>query len=278
MENQDNFNRDFKGVWIPKEVWLDDRLNALDKIILTEIDSLDQGEDGCFASNEYISNFCQCSATKVSTSINQLIKYGYLYVLKFDGRKRHLKSRLSNFERQDLKNSKADIKNLKDINTSNKPSNNTSKKKESNNTYDEIINSLIQDEDVKDTMYDFIKMRKLIKKPLTDRALKNIINKLFTLSTNKQEQIEILNSSINSNWLSVFPLKKENNYKTGRKEPIPDWMNKKIEKEPMTPEELAEMETLLADFKDNEKVKKGKELVKSDRVQKLIENLKGSDK
>ena len=132
MENQENFNRDFKGVWIPKEVWLDDRLNALDKIILTEIDSLDQGEDGCFASNEYIANFCQCSATKVSTSINQLIKYGYLYVLKFDGRKRHLKSRLSNFERQDLKNSKADIKKLKDINTSNKPPNNTSNNKKAN--------------------------------------------------------------------------------------------------------------------------------------------------
>ena len=27
-----NDNRDFKGVWIPKEVWLDTRLNALDKV------------------------------------------------------------------------------------------------------------------------------------------------------------------------------------------------------------------------------------------------------
>lgn len=40
--------RDFKGVWIPKEVWLDTRLNALDKVILTEIDSLDNGERGCY--------------------------------------------------------------------------------------------------------------------------------------------------------------------------------------------------------------------------------------
>lgn len=209
MDNQDVFNRDFKGVWIPKEVWLDDRLNALDKIILTEIDSLDQGEDGCFASNEYIANFCQCSATKVSTSINQLIKYGYLYVLKFDGRKRHLKSRLSIFERQDLKNSKADIKKLKDINTSNKTSNNTSKKKESKNTYDEIINSLVPDEDVKNTIYDFIKMRNFIKKPMTDRALIMLINKLNKLSSSKDIQVKILEKSILNNWQDIYEYKEE---------------------------------------------------------------------
>ena len=52
-------NRDFKGVWIPKEVWLDTRLNALDKVILMEIDSLDQGEKGCYASNEHLAEFCQ---------------------------------------------------------------------------------------------------------------------------------------------------------------------------------------------------------------------------
>mgnify|MGYP003553470699 FL=1 len=65
-----NDNRDFKGVWIPKEVWLDTRLNALDKVILMEIDSLDQGEKGCYASNEHLATFCQCSKTKVSTAIS----------------------------------------------------------------------------------------------------------------------------------------------------------------------------------------------------------------
>ena len=119
------YNRDFKGVWIPKTVWLDKRLNALDKIILAEIDSLDMGEDGCWASNKYIADFCQCSETKVSTAISNLIDYGYLYVKSFDGRLRVLKSRLSNFERQTLKDCKADYQNLKQSNTSNKTNNNT---------------------------------------------------------------------------------------------------------------------------------------------------------
>lgn len=110
--------RDFKGVWIPREVWLDDRLNMLDKGILTEIDSLDMGENGCFASNEYLAKFCQCSVTKVSTSISRLIELGYVMVASFDGRKRFLKSCLSKIEKQDFENCKADIQNLKDSNTS----------------------------------------------------------------------------------------------------------------------------------------------------------------
>ncbi len=120
--------RDFKGVWIPKIIWLDNRLNALDKVILTEIDSLDQGERGCYASNQHIADFCQCSVTKVSTSISKLIKLDYLYVQKYDGRQRELKSRLSKFERQTFKNCKADSQNLKESNTKNNTPNNTSSK------------------------------------------------------------------------------------------------------------------------------------------------------
>ena len=120
--------RDFKGVWIPKIVWLDERLNALDKIILTEIDSLDNGERGCYASNKYIADFCQCSETKVSTAISKLIKFGYLYVQNFDGRQRELKSRLSNFERQNNKKSDSDFENLKESNTNNNTYTNTNNK------------------------------------------------------------------------------------------------------------------------------------------------------
>jgi hypothetical protein len=111
--------RDFKGVWIPKEVWLDKRLNMLEKGILVEIDSLDNEDNGCFASNSHFAEFCQCSETKVSTAISKLIDLGYVYVKSFNGRTRILKSRLSNFERQTYKNLKADFKKVKDINTYN---------------------------------------------------------------------------------------------------------------------------------------------------------------
>lgn len=123
-------SRDFKGVWIPKVIWLDSRLSALDKVILTEIDSLDQGERGCFASNKHIADFCQCSEAKVSKSVSQLIKYGYLYVQKFDGRQRELKSRLTNYAKQPSKNYKAESEKLQESNTPTNPPNNTPNKRD----------------------------------------------------------------------------------------------------------------------------------------------------
>lgn len=115
--------RDFKGVWIPKEVWLDKRLSMLDKGILTEIDSLDMGENGCFASNEHLAEFCQCSERKVTESVSKLINLGYVKVISFDGRKRFLRSCLAFSAMQDGKNCKAEWKNLRDSNTSIRPLN-----------------------------------------------------------------------------------------------------------------------------------------------------------
>ena len=108
--------RDFKGIWIPKGIWLDKDLNALDKIIFVEIDSLDATEEGCYASNKYLAEFCQCTETKISTSIKKLSKLGYIKIVSFDGRKRYIKSRLKEIERQTLKNLKADFKKIKDNN------------------------------------------------------------------------------------------------------------------------------------------------------------------
>lgn len=111
--------RDFKGVWIPKNVWLDERLTALEKVILVEIDSLSQDDDGCYASNEYIAKFCQCSERKVSDSITRLKKLGYLEITKFDGRKRYLRSRLTETSTETRKKCEADSQNLLHINIDN---------------------------------------------------------------------------------------------------------------------------------------------------------------
>lgn len=208
-----NESRDFKGVWIPKKVWLDTRLNALDKVILMEIDSLDQGEKGCYASNEHLAEFCQCSKTKVSTAISKLIECGYLYIQNFDGRKRELKSRLSNFERQNIKNCNADIQNLKESNTVNNTVNNTvSNKKErksKSKSYDEQIAEYTQNEELQDAFKAFLQMRSFIKKPMTEYALKLMLKKLDEIGNTDDAKIAILNQSITNNWQGIFPLKNE---------------------------------------------------------------------
>lgn len=126
----EELNRDFKGIWIPKGIWLDKRLNALDKIILVEIDSLDATEEGCYASNKYLADFCQCTETKISTSIKKLVELGYIKITSFDGRKRYIKSRLKEIERQTLKNLKADFKKIKDNNIYNNNNIKINKKEE----------------------------------------------------------------------------------------------------------------------------------------------------
>jgi hypothetical protein len=103
--------RDFKGVWIPKEVWLDERLSALDKVILVDIDSLCSEERGCYASNKHIADFCQCSERKVTDAISKLVELGYLSIESFDGRVRAIKSNLTVTLKQTSNKSKASTQN-----------------------------------------------------------------------------------------------------------------------------------------------------------------------
>lgn len=105
--------REFKGIWFPAEVWLDERLTALEKMILMEIDSLDN-EDNCYASNEHLAKFCQCSQSKVSSAISKLKKLGYVRVKSFDGRKRILESCLTFSISQTNKKEKSDQQNLEE--------------------------------------------------------------------------------------------------------------------------------------------------------------------
>ena len=85
------------------------------------------------------------------------------------------------------------------------------KKKEKATGYDGIINKMLDNEEVKASVYEFIKMRKLIKKPMTDRALTMLINKLKKLSSDNNTQIKILEQSILKNWTDIYEYKEGNN-------------------------------------------------------------------
>lgn len=103
-------NREFRGIWFPANVWLDKRLTAIEKIVLLEVDSLD-GEEGCYASNDYLADFCQCGASTVSRAISKLRDLGYITIASFDGRTRVLHSCLIKSARQTPQIGKADSSN-----------------------------------------------------------------------------------------------------------------------------------------------------------------------
>lgn len=89
-----NLPRSFQGIWIPKEIWFDKRLNYFEKCLLSEIHSLDDEKKGCFASNKYFCEFFNESERKIQDGLSKLKKLGYIIYEKFDGRIRTLRSNL----------------------------------------------------------------------------------------------------------------------------------------------------------------------------------------
>ena len=246
-ENQ----RDFKGVWIPRTVWLDTRLNALEKVILTEIDSLDNGERGCWATNKHIADFCQCSERKVSEAISNLVGLGYLRIQAFDGRLREIKSNLPMLE--------GTSQNLRESNTGNKPSNNPSskkRKKASSDSFDKIIEAYLSPDGKsvrfedhakrKELLQEWLKVRKAKRAAMTDRAISMNIDKLDSLASQSNMSVtEYLEEVIRRGWAAFYPIADYSKQKqTGnrRKEVVPSWMSE---------DGKSEMAKYAAEFRSN---------------------------
>ena len=238
--------RVFKGVWIPKEIWLNENLSIQEKVFIAEIDSLDNDE-GCFASNDYFSKFFKLSKNRCSEIIKSLEKKKIItisYIYKENSKaieKRVIKvvnkpirySRegtrdsdrpTRDFDRPTRDSDSMYSENCEDNNTfiSNPISNPSSTKKKKESSLDLIINNYTSNLDLKETLQDFLKMRKAQKKVMTDRALKTLLNKLDTLATTDKEKIERLEESICNCWLTVYPKKEYN---------TPSNKNKKQEKQ-----------------------------------------------
>jgi DNA-binding Lrp family transcriptional regulator len=86
-------NRQFKGVWIPKEIYLDPNLSWTEKILLIEIQSL-QSEAGCWASNQYLAEFLGLSEKTVKNLLTGLKRKGLIETKLINGiRRLFVKSR-----------------------------------------------------------------------------------------------------------------------------------------------------------------------------------------
>lgn len=83
---------------------------------------------------------------------------------------------------------------------------NNKKKKES--SYDSILDERGITGKKRDAVLEYVKMRKFIKKPMTDHALELALNNLEKLASSEEEQIAILEQSISNSWQGLFPLKK----------------------------------------------------------------------
>lgn len=83
---------------------------------------------------------------------------------------------------------------------------NTYSKRNTNgkNKQEELLTDL--PEGLQESVRNFIQMRKEIKAPMTDEALRLMLKKLRSMSKNTDTQVEIINQSIMNGWKGIFPI------------------------------------------------------------------------
>jgi hypothetical protein len=124
--------REFKGVWIPAEIWLDKNLTLVEKALLAEIDSFTGNGRSFMKSNETIQAEYGISRNTIGRSLRKLAERGFVDVT-FNGRVRCITTRAGSIPkmgRQSTQNGEAASPNDTSTNTSKRTSNNTSKRKE----------------------------------------------------------------------------------------------------------------------------------------------------
>lgn len=99
-------------------------------------------------------------------------------------------------------------------------------------SYDEQIEEYSYNEELRQALKAFIQMRNLIKKPLTNYALKLILNNLDKLAKDDATKIDIINQSVEHSWQGVFPLKEE---KTNNKADRPTYCTNESKPTDMKP-------------------------------------------
>lgn len=167
---------------------------------------------------------CKENETAIKSTLSELKLFGYLVITKkkpnetASGRYEYEYNIYENpqvyqavekqgIEKQGIEN--LPIENQAQLNTNILNNNilNTKEKRKKETSYDEILSS-VADDDLRELYFEYIKMRKMIKAPMTDRALTMLIKKVNELEPNSIEnQKKLLEVAIMNNWKSVYPLK-----------------------------------------------------------------------
>lgn len=89
---------------------------------------------------------------------------------------------------------------------------------------DDVFSQFAKDDtELLETLRDFENMRKLCKKPMTDRAKKILVNKLEKEFNGRDERIATLEQSIERNYSSIYPVKHVDSWGVKKNSANPDY-------------------------------------------------------
>ena len=174
-------------------------------------------------SRQYLATWTNSTKQGVQKSLNRMVEYGYL-----EKRERYI----NNVKHCEYRALRPDMQYLSTDGNNSLPgvgnkvyqggkqscsnnidnnidiySNNKIKERKKERGYDSILQSLISDEELRQTIVEFLKMRKMMKKAPTDRALILLIKKLQKMAADVDSQIAIVEQSLTNNWIDFYPLK-----------------------------------------------------------------------
>lgn len=200
----------------------DKKLSLKAKGLLSQMLSLPDNWDYTIEGLSYIN---KDNVTAINTALKELRDNGYLVVTKLypnqthSGRIEYVYDiyeqpiDIQEVEKQGIEILPLEIQGIENQGQLNTKESSTKNKKLN---IKDIIDEYTEDDDLKGALMDFAEMRKVIKKPLTERAWRIILGKLDDISADISVKIAVLNQSIEHNWQSVYPLK-ENGLKPQNK-------------------------------------------------------------
>lgn len=219
-------NREFKGVWIPKEIWLNKELSLVEKALLAEIDSFTGDNKSFYKSNETIQEEYKISRPTISKALKKLEAMGFINVY-FDGRRRKVTYRA------DRKIFSGREKNTFGQKEKKFPA------ERNNNTSINTIKKQVKKQSNKDAIvlpWDSERFANIWKEWKQDRKERNIKNythrgELAALhklhnETNGDEQhaIEAIGQSIANQWRGIFPREKKTRATNPSKEQLTNYL------------------------------------------------------
>lgn len=110
-------------------------------------------------------------------------------------------------------------------------------RKKPTETFDSIIAGRTDNQELKEALGEFIRMRARIKKPLTNYALRLRLNRLWKLADTDELRIAIVNQSIGACWQDFFPLK-DDAPKTDRRSQYTEQQNQEFDEYAWDPDQI----------------------------------------